>query len=909
MNFGTLAPPVPAPAGGTFISEAVVALSAAPFATIRYTLDGTTPTGSSPIYTTPLTLTATTTVKAQAVHPDYGASAVTVATYTIQVAAPIFGMPGGVYAPGQGIPIATPTAGAAITFTLSGVDPTAADPGIPSSGVVTAGRFWLKARAWKGGCVASPVTEAWYDVTGPVTPPLVAAGQQHSLAVRADGVGLSWGGNAHGQVGNGTTTSRAWPGLVAGAAGVLALAGGTAHTVALRLDGSVVAWGYNSYGQLGDGTTSLRVVPVPVSGLTTIVAVSAGTYHTLALQADGTVMAWGLNTSGQVGQASGDLYTAPHLVAGLSGVTAVAAGGMFSLALTGDGRVWAWGANDSGQLGDGTTLPRATPTAITGLPAVTRIAAGSAHAVALAADGTLWAWGHNDYGQLGDGTATRRVAPVLVPSLTPVTAIAAGAYHTLGLLADGTVRAWGSNTTGQLGDGTTTTRSAPQVVPGLAGVVAVAGGGSHALALTGDGTVWAWGVNDAGQLGDGTTTTRLTPTAISGAGMTWLLPPPTLNVAGGMFAAPFDVTVTSPYPTASLHYTTTGVEPTEADPVVVSGGAITIDRTLTLKVRAWTPSLSGSLTAAATYTFNYGTLAAPVASPAGGAYPAAQTVTLTAAPGATIRYTLDGTDPTADSPPYLAPLTLGAAATLKARAFQADWTMSAVLTEPYTWADTTPPTITAVVSPPPTVAGWHTAAVEVSFVCADETAVATCPAPIGVTQDGAGQVVTGEAVDTAGNRATASVTINLDRTPPRLRVHTPETGDVLPGGTTTATVRGAVLEFGAGLDGLTCNGVPAAVTSQSYMCSVPVGEGSTPVVLVATDVAGHTTTTTATVAVGEAPVPTALAITADDADAGRGRDAAVPPERRARPGRHRRRVDDQCAARRDGRSARWGRHG
>jgi hypothetical protein len=105
------------------------------------------------------------------------------------------------------------------------------------------------------------------------------------------------------------------------------------------------------------------------------------------------------------------------------------------------------------------------------------------------------------------------------------------------------------------------------------------------------------------------------------------------------------------------------------------------------------------------------------------------------------------------------------------------------------------------------------------------------------------------------------VTINLDRTPPRLRVHTPETGDVLPGGTTTATVRGAVLEFGAGVAALTCNGVPAAVTSQSYTCSVPVDEGSTPVVLVATDVAGHTTTTTAAVAVGEAPVPTSLTIT------------------------------------------------
>src|SRR5207302_1418703 len=69
---------------------------------------------------------------------------------------------------------------------------------------------------------------------------------------------------------------------------------------------------------------------------------------------------------------------------------------------------------------------------------------------------------------------------------------------------------------------------------------------------------------------------------------------------------------------------------------------------------AWTPSL----TATTTFTFNYGTLAAPTANPPGGMYPTGQLVTLSAASGAQVRYTLDGTDPGVTSAPYVAPFEL-----------------------------------------------------------------------------------------------------------------------------------------------------------------------------------------------------------------------------------------------------------
>ena len=81
--------------------------------------------------------------------------------------------------------------------------------------------------------------------------------------------------------------------------------------------------------------------------------------------------------------------------------------------------------------------------------------------------------------------------------------------------------------------------------------------------------------------------------------------------------------------------------------------------------------------------------------------------------------------------------------------------------------DRTPPAITAAVSTAPNAAGWNNTDVTVTFSCSDAlSGVASCPAPVLVSGEGANQIVTGTAVDKAGNSATASVTLNIDKTPP-----------------------------------------------------------------------------------------------------------------------------------------------
>jgi len=77
------------------------------------------------------------------------------------------------------------------------------------------------------------------------------------------------------------------------------------------------------------------------------------------------------------------------------------------------------------------------------------------------------------------------------------------------------------------------------------------------------------------------------------------------------------------------------------------------------------------------------------------------------------------------------------------------------------------PVITATASPAPNGSGWNSSTVTVSFTCSDaDSGIATCPAPVVVSAEGAGQVMTGTATDKAGNSKTASVTLNIDKTAP-----------------------------------------------------------------------------------------------------------------------------------------------
>ena len=85
---------------------------------------------------------------------------------------------------------------------------------------------------------------------------------------------------------------------------VVDVAAGDSHTLALKADGTVWACGLNNYGQVGDGTHENRSTFVKVAGLADVVAIAAGYYHSAALLRDGSLWVWGNNSQGQLGEIS-----------------------------------------------------------------------------------------------------------------------------------------------------------------------------------------------------------------------------------------------------------------------------------------------------------------------------------------------------------------------------------------------------------------------------------------------------------------------------------------------------------------------------------------------------------------------------------------------------------------------------
>ncbi len=159
------------------------------------------------------------------------------------------------------------------------------------------------------------------------------------------------------------------------------------------------------------------------------------------------------------------------------------------------------------------------------------------------------------------------------------------------------------------------------------------------------------------------------------------------------------------------------------------------------------------------------------------------------------------------------------------------------------------PTIQAHVSPSPNAAGWHNTDVTVTFTCQDATSgIASCPTPVHVTTDGAGQVVGGTATDLAGNMASTSVTINLDKTAPLVTITQP-----VDQGTVTAltvNVEGTANDSGSGVEQVLCNGSAASVVGSTFSCEVTFdGLDLFPKIMAsATDLAGNARESTIQVA-------------------------------------------------------------
>lgn len=155
-----------------------------------------------------------------------------------------------------------------------------------------------------------------------------------------------------------------------------------------------------------------------------------------------------------------------------------------------------------------------------------------------------------------------------------------------------------------------------------------------------------------------------------------------------------------------------------------------------------------------------------------------------------------------------------------------------------------PLTVTTTLQPPPNAAGWNNTAVTVTFVCAGGAQPVTCPDAQTVSTDGANQVVTATATDANGNTAVGTATVNVDQTPPLLSITAPTDGSITT--STSVPVSGLVSDDLSGVTSVTCNGTAASFSNGSFNCSLTITQGALGISVIATDVAGNTTTSSIT---------------------------------------------------------------
>ncbi len=154
---------------------------------------------------------------------------------------------------------------------------------------------------------------------GAATARNMGLGGFHSCAVTAAGAPQCWGYNGYGQVGNNSTVNATTPTNVLGisiAAKTGQLVGGAYHTCAMMGDSSIYCWGYNAHGQLGEGTTTSRSLPALLPFIWYGTALSAGGYHTCLTATDDTARCWGYGAYGELGTGGVASYSTPVSVTG-----------------------------------------------------------------------------------------------------------------------------------------------------------------------------------------------------------------------------------------------------------------------------------------------------------------------------------------------------------------------------------------------------------------------------------------------------------------------------------------------------------------------------------------------------------------------------------------------------------------
>ena len=674
----TVLPQAPAPTisasdGTPFTGANSITLTSTTLgAAIHYTLDGTTPTASSSVYYQPIPITATTIVSAMVTASGMYPSAVVTQTFTeeAQASAPTFSQSSGSYTGSVVVSISTTTANATIKYTTDGSDPSL--DGQPYTGPITlSATTTLTARAYATGMVTSLETSAIYTITPIVPTPTWGSAMPGSYTTSQVTVTLS-------DSLTGATIRYTLDGSTPTANSAI-----YTTPIVLSATTTVNAEAFDS-GYVASAMLSGQFV-IPLTAATPMISPTAGSYSgsvTVSMTTSETNGSIHYTLDGSVPTASSPTYTVPITLTSTTTVKAITV---------------VSGKNNSAMA---SALYTITPMPVVATPVENVNALGyvgsaqifltcatAGATIYYTTDGTLPVLG--DAAELYNSTlgititstctlkaeafkagmtaSTVAVTTVTVtPQVaTPVISLASGTYPT-GTTLTMTCATFGATMRYTL-DGSTPTANSP-----------IYAGGTFTLTTNPTVlTVIAFKSGGFAPSNAATATYSVLPYAVA----------PSFSLVSGSYISPASVTLSSTTPGATFYYTLDGTSPTGATAVKYSGPIGLPSGTVTLSAVTEASGYAPSTASVAHYTI-IPHVATPTATPPGGAYVGAQTVTLaTTTPGAVIYYTVNGSTPSATNTAatiYTHPLTISASEVLKSNATATGYAVSAVDSETYT---------------------------------------------------------------------------------------------------------------------------------------------------------------------------------------------------------------------------------
>jgi hypothetical protein len=603
----TAAAPTFSPASGTYTATQTVTLSdSTAGAAIYYTTDGTTPTTASAKYATPLTVAATTTIKAIAVATGYTNSAVSSAAYTISAtqpaaAAPTVSPAAGTYTSAQAVTLADSTQGAVIHYTTDGSTPTIASA-VYSAALSVNATTIVKAIAVASGYANSAVTSATYTISAtgsPVSTPvsLAATGNVYAIGTNSAAVtngGIDTWGYAYSSSLLGSTVS--WSGVTfnLGAAGTAGAVSNT--TIALPAISSATL---NLLAVAVNGGHRNSFVVTYTDGTSTTFTQSLSSWLSTQGNAGESVavtMAYRLNQYGAIDNRTVYLYGYSFALDGAKTVK--------SLTLPATRNIVVMAATLS-------TMPVSTPAAAatptlspgtgtyTASQTVTMADTTPGAVIYYTTDGSTPTTGSTKYSSAITVSATATIKAIAVASGYSNSAVVSATYTISATPPTSAATPTFSPTAGTYTSAQTVsmadTTAGAAIYYTTDGSTPTTGSTKYTAAITISATATIKAIAVASGYSNSTVVSATYTISAAPAAAA-----PTMSLAAGTYTSTQTLTLADTTPGAVIYYTTNGSTPTTASAVYST--ALTVSATTTVKAIAVAAGYSNSAVSSATYT-------------------------------------------------------------------------------------------------------------------------------------------------------------------------------------------------------------------------------------------------------------------------------------------------------------------